>query len=58
MEKEKKIKNNFPKGFFTKIRPEAIPSSNPDDEIIPIRWSKDVLDGKKKAVVKKLVQFK
>ena len=44
--------NSLPKDFFTKNRPKAEPSSDPDDEIIPIKWSKEVLDGKKKAIVK------
>lgn len=47
-------KIQFPKGFFTKDRPEATPSKDPDDKIVPIKWSKDVKEGKRKAVVKKL----
>lgn len=50
--KDKKI--SFPSGFFTKVRPIATPSKNPDDEIIPINWSKDVISRKKTAVVKKI----
>ncbi len=42
----------FPKGFFSIVRPEATPNKNKDDEIIPINWSKDVIKGKKKAIVK------
>lgn len=45
--------NKFPKGFFDKQLPEATPSKNPDDKIIPIKWSKDVSNKKKKALVKK-----
>ena len=55
MEKDIRKKISFPAGFFTKVRPEATPSNNPDDKIIPIKWSKSVRDGNKKAVVKKLV---
>lgn len=52
MENNKRI--DFPKGFFTKIRPEVTPSRDSDDKIIPIKWSKEVSQRKKKAVVKKL----
>ena len=41
----------LPKDFFQKARQKATSSENPDDEIIPIKWSKDVVGGKKKAVV-------
>ncbi len=44
----------FPKGFFTKSRPGITPSKNSDDKIRPIKWSKEVSEGKRKAVVKKL----
>lgn len=44
----------FPSGFFTKVRPEATPSKDPDDKIIPIKWSDDVLKKKKKAKVTKI----
>ena len=44
--------SRLPKDFFTKNRPKAEPSSNPDDEIIPIKWSKEVLNDKKKTIVK------
>lgn len=44
----------FPAGFFTKIRPEAKSSKNPDDKIIPIKWSTKVENREKKAVVKKM----
>ena len=46
-----KIFRGFPVGFFTKIRPEAQPSNDPDDEIIPIQWSDEVMSGKKIAIV-------
>ena len=42
----------LPKDFFTKSRPHAKPSNDPDDKIIPIKWSKEVMDGKRKAIVK------
>ncbi|MEG1506717.1 MAG: hypothetical protein RR478_04380 [Bacilli bacterium] len=35
--------NRFPIGFFEKVRPKVTPSTNPDDEIIPIKWSKKIL---------------
>jgi len=41
----------FPDGFFTKDIPEAQPSNDPDDEIIPIQWSDEVMSGKKIALV-------
>ena len=44
----------FPSGFFTKVRQEAQPSKNPDDKIIPIKWSTKVENREKKAIVKKL----
>lgn len=46
--------NKFPKGFFNSQLPEATPSKNPDDKIIPIEWSKEVKNKKKKGLVKKL----
>ena len=52
--KNKRNITKFPTGFFKKDRPEVTPSNNPDDEIIPINWSKDVRDKKRKAVVRKL----
>lgn len=42
----------LPKDFFTTVRPAAQPSNDPDDKIIPIKWSEEVLNGKKKAIVK------
>ncbi len=44
-------KSLFPTGFFSKSRPEVTPSKNPDDKIIPIKWSKEVESGQKKAIV-------
>ena len=46
--------NSFPSGFFTKIRKEVTPSTNPDNKIIPIKWSDKVLKQKKKARVTKI----
>lgn len=42
----------FPSGFFNITRPEAKSSKNKDDKIIPINWSKEALEGKKKPIVK------
>lgn len=53
MTKDKK-NNTFPRGFFTKVRPEVTPSKNPDDKIIPIKWSDDVLKQKRIAKVTKI----
>lgn len=44
-------KSLFPAGFFTKSRPEVTPSKNKDDKIIPIKWSKEVENGQKKAII-------
>lgn len=48
MENEKKIK--FPSGFFEKSRPKVTKNSQFED-IIPIKWSKKIRNGKKKAFV-------
>ena len=32
--------NKFPKGFFTTPSEISKPTTNPDDEIIPIKWKK------------------
>ena len=53
--KSRKNITKFPTDFFKKDRPEVAPSNNPDDEIIPIKWSKDILTNKRKAIVRKLV---
>lgn len=45
------LMKQFPKGFFTIPRPIAKPTNNPDDKIIPIKWSKKVLDEKEEAIV-------
>ncbi len=52
--KKKTSKTLFPSGFFRRDIPEAVPTNNIDDKIIPIKWSKDVQDGKRKASVNKL----
>ena len=49
MEKEKK-NVIFPKDFFTKPRPHVTKKELPED-IIPFKWSDDVLNGKKKAIL-------
>ena len=41
----------FPEGFFDKVRPSV--SSNKTD-VLPIKWSKQVLNKTKKAVVCKV----
>ena len=48
----KKEKKNviFPKDFFTKSRPHVTTKELPED-IIPFKWSDDVLNGKKKAIL-------
>lgn len=43
------LTRKFPKGFFEQSRPIA-PKEKTD--ILPIKWSKEVLSGKKQAVVK------
>ena len=49
---KKELLNKFPNGFFNEPLPEATPSNNPDDKIIPIKWSENVKSKKKKALVK------
>ena len=48
MEQKKKI--TFPKGFFTKPRP-TMTSSEALKDVEPFKWSKDVLKGRKKAIL-------
>lgn len=43
------LTKKFPKGFFECPRPKAPMSSK---DIIPIKWSKEVLKGKKEVIVK------
>lgn len=40
----------LPDGFLKKNRTKI--SKNIDEDIIPIKWSKEVITGKKKAIVK------
>lgn len=47
---ENKEKVEFPKGFFSKKRPEVSTKESLKD-ITPIKWSKDVIDGNKKTIV-------
>lgn len=42
------FKYRLPKEFFSKVRPHVQPSNNPDDEITPIKWSKNIRNGKYK----------
>lgn len=46
----KKEKPKFPKGFFTQPRP-TISTKETLKDIIPIKWSKEVISGKTKAIV-------
>ena len=39
---------SFPKGFWTMKRPHVTKEEKKED-MIPFKWSKDVLDGKKEA---------
>ncbi len=45
----------LPKVFFTKVRPHVQPSNDSDDKIIPMKFSKEVRDGKHKDKI--LVNF-
>lgn len=45
-----KERPNFPKGFFTKPRP-TITTKEALKDVIPFQWSKEVLEGKKDAIV-------
>lgn len=45
------LMKQFPKGFFAIPRPIAKPTNNPDDKIIPIKWSKEVINGKEEVIV-------
>ena len=45
----------LPKGFFTKVRPHVQPSNVSEDKIIPMKFSKEVRDGKYKDKI--LVNF-
>lgn len=48
--KEEKKNIKFPKDFFTKPRPHVKEKETPED-MIPFKWSDEVLSGKKKAVL-------
>lgn len=52
--KKNDLKEKFPKNFFTKIRSVSKPANLEENEVIPIRWSKEVMKGKKKAIVRKM----
>ncbi len=43
----KKKRPSFPKGFFQQSRP-TVTNEETFKDIIPIKWSKEVLEGKKK----------
>jgi len=44
---KKKKRPSFPKGFFQEPRPE-ISNEEAFKDVIPIKWPKEVLEGKKK----------
>jgi len=44
---KKKKRPSFPKGFFQQSRPE-ISNEEAFKDVIPIKWPKEVLEGKKK----------
>lgn len=48
---KKKERPKFPKGFFKKSRP-IIGTKEALKDVIPVEWSKNVLEGKKKTLVK------
>jgi len=45
----KELKKELPKGFFDISRPHVKKHEN-KDKIIPIKWSEEVLSGKKKTI--------
>lgn len=47
----KKEQSKFPKGFFKKSRP-TISTKETLKDVIPVEWNKNVLEGKKKTLVK------
>ena len=47
---EKMNKVTFPKDFFSKKRPHVTKKESSKD-MIPFKWSKEVLDGKKEAIL-------
>lgn len=47
---EKKERPKFPKGFFTQPRP-TISMKDALKDVIPFEWSKEVLEGKKEAII-------
>ena len=46
----KKEKTVFPNDFWTRKRPHVTEKENAED-MIPFKWSKDVLSGKRKAIL-------
>lgn len=47
---KQKKRPTFPKGFFTKPRP-TITTKEALKDVIPFKWSKEVLEGKKEAII-------
>lgn len=48
---EAKASQKIPKGFFSQPRP-TVSSKEALKDIVPIKWSKAVLSGNKKAIVR------
>ncbi len=48
---EKKERPKFPKGFFEQPRP-TISAKEALKDVIPVKWTKEVIDGTKKVLVK------
>ena len=43
-------KNILPDNFFARVRPH-VNKKEKDEDMIPFKWSKEVIDGKKKAIL-------
>ena len=54
---EEKRKVSFPKGFFTKKRP-VVTNKEALNDVIPIKWSKEVESQKKKTIIYPAKQLK
>ncbi len=49
---EKKERSKFPKDFFNQPRPK-VSTKEALKDVEPVKWSKDVLSGKKKVLVQR-----
>lgn len=47
---EKNVKQLLPKGFFSQSRP-TISAKEALKDVIPIKWTKEVVNGNKKTIV-------